>query len=1566
MENNYDVISVGLYDRTWDEVKAILKEMGITNVVDARSLRGNRNEPLLNADRTEQTITKEGFTYTKLPSLDGRSRDPRVHVLENLDSPVIFSKVMDTPRFRQEMATLVEKAGKGKVAILTGNANAYNGAAAKLVGQFLESTTDMKMGHVITHNSSNTVVSSQETVIDHSLGRGVAITGGDYRNISFNSDGKWSLSGDVKVGRVKRELRTQEHRTIKGAWNYGSEGEITASKGDRAVSSVENARWADYTLAISNSFTSHDARQNRLAAGDNYLQVRIPSEREAYFDEEGNLSEQLISRVSSGIRSQITKLVTRDMFGEREGFNSEAIKLNVVGANIAQIANEYKSTAVTAEELDKTTATLLRNSDTHIVEMTGPDQNLINEFLSRVMRNVREGRWGKDEFDSSEKPLFRISEVRTNGESGIAEATTIACQENGINWSIHTSKDYPWTKDNETLQGEVVLDRPSFENRFKQGYVKDISEEQMRDQAHQQTYLRSLDEGSLEPGLKDNQVALLQVLGFSNSEITQMIDIARDNNEIIMDNAQMHQFIENCGGYGISSSEHINEAAIANAQEQLADMLAKCEEKGISFITAANPLYPESLRMMQPYKDTVTEPVVTMHDGSAHIETVEREVESCRPAILWYKGDISLLNKKGLAVMGNEASSNPYDLMYADHSIPDKTESLARELGKEAAAKKVTTFTTLQDGSQMSAVNESMRHGGKSVLVSSQPITSTKLNGYAENVVQNGGLIISEQAPIGAKNSLSAGDEHLWEKRARRLSAGLSTSAVFIEGLSTKRDLNMLEAALFLGLMVSVVTINKGGKAIDDFKKRHAQDDKVHLVEGTENGIKSVVGDISEKGDIAQMNLEPNQAILSKQLPVQVLRMEGKQPIFLVPENRPDVRQAILRECGNNVQFISPSAKGAAMEALYGYPEGYAWKPGMGPYYESNSAMPQKPSVHEDVVFFDNGKIYNLATAPDKYPGLKAQKARQANISTFESFRLKAQELQGRFQKDLEMPSSAPLYLANSRYLNILPNSVEIREGSELKARVFLSDAGMIRFENIESLSTSLGEYGTSERPLLVGRISDAPKMLDSLIGQIEEALYRQGQGESDRLALATREEKEALAQEIATGFRMPGTDNIDLASKDISTAISEGSLLDTKTVDVMEREMLYYGISRSVKAESKRKSDFEKDRADIYKQYEVVQGEIVSAVDALAAKAASKELSTNTYEKISSFLTMIDEDVSNEYLKSQLDSLRESHEIEFEASELVPLCEQLYDKITRSRELMSDIQRNIAQVKELEKRIAELDRAKESLCKNETVRSCADPLHPSDILIGENRVSVPELDYSKVDRNAIREEMSKQKFFHKGTGVQEERTELGVRTYGKALPEDIIWKGAGDISIVKVGDKMAYADLDLNIISKAYDKCRPFGENCGRVEKDGMVNLVSRSGNEILAEWAQGIGSSHEGFAQVKRADGKLNLINTESFQFIGDRWFSRLDIMSNGMAMVANERGLVNYIDTDGKLFSRDEWFAKAERFSQGKAHVTCLDGTQYTVDTKGNAQSVNAIREAHAEEHVVESSVKLSRGV
>ncbi len=225
---------------------------------------------------------------------------------------------------------------------------------------------------------------------------------------------------------------------------------------------------------------------------------------------------------------------------------------------------------------------------------------------------------------------------------------------------------------------------------------------------------------------------------------------------------------------------------------------------------------------------------------------------------------------------------------------------------------------------------------------------------------------------------------------------------------------------------------------------------------------------------------------------------------------------------------------------------------------------------------------------------------------------------------------------------------------------------------------------------------------------------------------------------------------------------------------------------------------------------------------------------------------------------------------------------------------------------------------------------------------------------------------MSKQKFFHKGTGVQEERTELGVRTYGKALPEDIIWKGAGDISIVKVGDKMAYADLDLNIISKAYDKCRPFGENCGRVEKDGMVNLVSRSGNEILAEWAQGIGSSHEGFAQVKRADGKLNLINTESFQFIGDRWFSRLDIMSNGMAMVANERGLVNYIDTDGKLFSRDEWFAKAERFSQGKAHVTCLDGTQYTVDTKGNAQSVNAIREAHAEEHVVESSVKLSRGV
>lgn len=1544
MEDNYDIISVGLYERSWPEIRDALRSLGVSTVIDTRSTRTDRNNPAMSGRSTERTVRDGGFRYVHLGALDGRTKDPRAHLSSDIAKPADYARVMEMQSFQDDAKRLCEEAKEGRTAIIFSGRSARNGAAAKLIGQYIEKNTGLRMGHVMDIRDGSPRLSSQEEVIEASLGAGLSIREGSYKDISFTSDGHWSAGEDVKIGRVVREDRTIADRTIEGRWNYGSEGEIVSTGEDRVGTAMTNGRWADCTIAISNTFTTEEARIQKAAADGRYIRARIPNRREEFLGEDGEIDTALVERVAGHIRREITKQVTGDILGGKDA-DETSLKVNIVGANIARLANQYREAAVTETEISRTTAEKLRSTDTHEAVAEGPDQELINRFMSMVMAQVRQGTT-----PDGENTTYRIAQVRTDGESGIAEAAVMACQEQGIPWSISAPKGFPWTKDDETVHGQTVSDQPSFENRFRQGLTAHPDRETLVEDARRQSYIRSMEEVSIEPGLKDNQVALLQQLGFDNNDITTMIDVARSNGVVIMDDDQMQEFIESCGGYGVSGAALVNTASVTNAREELENLLERCSQEGISFITAANPSYPKRLAAMEPYSERSTDTVMRVHDGSVSFETVDVDRQHSRPAILWYKGNLGIADGDTCTVLGTEASTDPYELLYGEAaSTPERSQTLAREIGRKAAEAGITPVVNLQDGIEMTAADEAMRYGGAPVVVSSEPIDSPRLSDYSDRVVRSGGVVMSEQAPMRGRG-LSTGESQS-RTRAQRMAAGIGKAGIIVNGMASGKDLSLADCALFWTLASAVVIHHTNGHIYDRFKAKFARNESVTVMDGTGEEIDGFLGKVKgEKKQEKAGERQEHRTDTRERMPVEVLRMEGKQPVFLVPSSRPDIRQAIMKECGTAVQFESPSRKEALMSAMLGYPDGVSWSRGRGPWYEDEAACLQKPMVCEDVVFYDKGRIHTLASAPDSFPGLKSQKIRRESIARFEEFRMKAEDLREKMQTSLDMPGSAPIYLRDARYLSILPNSVEIREGSELRARVYLSSAGVIRVENIRPLSADLEEHGERQLPLLQGRLDGSAAMLDQMLFQMEEALMGRGTGESDSLALATREEQEELLQQRETGFMKEATDNSDTAALDISEAIRDGVLADVRAFGEADPLLLYHNAGAAISEYSSLRALAQEQRSRCYRDYE----ERSAALSSLALSLSdvigrSTDIPDAMREKVSEFIEMAHDEVSSDTLAQMLGEIRVMGESSSDEDRIMDICSALGDAVASCQEKLGEIQELSSQIRTLSRDISSMEACRLALAKGETVRIAARPGDdlPSRYLIGRHMYDVSGADDGTVDREAVTREIAEQRQSGRRATFRAEATETKAAGRGTAREDEVVSPLSNGLCIIERDGMQAYANDRLEIMSDFYARVAPFGQNCGKVTReDGKVNLLSPEGNEKLAIWADAIGSVHEGFAQVQ-VGGTKNLVSTSTFEMASERWYPRVDIMSNGWALVCNDRGLYNYVDSEGMLISCDQWFTRATRFSGGFATVSFPDGSSYRIDTHGEGQAVGLER-------------------
>lgn len=92
-------------------------------------------------------------------------------------------------------------------------------------------------------------------------------------------------------------------------------------------------------------------------------------------------------------------------------------------------------------------------------------------------------------------------------------------------------------------------------------------------------------------------------------------------------------------------------------------------------------------------------------------------------------------------------------------------------------------------------------------------------------------------------------------------------------------------------------------------------------------------------------------------------------------------------------------------------------------------------------------------------------------------------------------------------------------------------------------------------------------------------------------------------------------------------------------------------------------------------------------------------------------------------------------------------------------------------------------------------------------------------------------------------------------------------------------------------------------------------------------------------------RIQGKMNLKNKETGEYLSPEWFNWCGYMDEGISVVRNDEGKYNYLKNDGTLLL-DEWYDDVEEFRGGKGrivHDEVYDGEYQVffnyVDRNGN---------------------------
>lgn len=120
------VWSVGHSTRTIDELMAILREAGVTRIVDVRLIPRSSRYPHFNSDSLTRSLADAGIDYRHLPALGGRRRPmkgrPSRNTLWRVDAFRNYADYAETPAFRAALGELEQLARQRPTAFMCAEA----------------------------------------------------------------------------------------------------------------------------------------------------------------------------------------------------------------------------------------------------------------------------------------------------------------------------------------------------------------------------------------------------------------------------------------------------------------------------------------------------------------------------------------------------------------------------------------------------------------------------------------------------------------------------------------------------------------------------------------------------------------------------------------------------------------------------------------------------------------------------------------------------------------------------------------------------------------------------------------------------------------------------------------------------------------------------------------------------------------------------------------------------------------------------------------------------------------------------------------------------------------------------------------------------------------------------------------------------------------------------------------------------------------------------------------------------------------------------------------------------
>ena len=1552
-ETPCDVFSLGFSTKTLDEFKVCLPP-DTKVIIDTRKKTYSRFRPWFNDTQLSASLKESGIEY--------------VHIPEGEDDFVakIQKHIVDNP---------------SKVVICSAASKPSQSVVGLELGPKLE-RSGIKVGHITQgfdseqkRWTSKIRIQTQEELTKKLLGN-QEIKNGSYKQISFTPEGKPILQEGVVLH--DKVLKVIEDRNIVGKDNYNNPVIISETQNDGVGEALfEASKQAHYTLVFTAGHPSMHESMAISSSPGRVSRIHVPDDEEKLRDI--NYARKIIygQNGKAGVMDSINRSLLRQEMQFPDDFKRQNLVLHIEGVNEPRLLNKPQIDGhVTEEELfDTRTRDDFRklggvDEGFTLVRPSHASLESFREFVKNIITVINEPERKEilGEMTVSEKN-FHFNSIISIGDSGAGEAGLIAAQELDMKPLAQAPKGFRFSIDNGTLQGRQIRDEAMFRNRFKLGLRKGYSEDDLRlliDHVHE------AGNNILGPGLTDRQILVLSALGYSNSDIllvqqqcivnnikiNEVPGVTPDGRLIQTGSAELLELLEQVTeGYGTEFSGVSDLLSVENikaAEENVDKMLINYRRNGIGVVTIANKYYPEQFLAFEGFESERTSQEVIRSETGVSVETITTKVKEERPAILTFRGNIEALLMDKVAITGNTL---PED--YERRAAVEIGTSVAKEgiavvtsfrptkvykhsspfviasevvLGKDtdnirSRPGKLYEVSSVPTDAPYFAAAAARDAGGTHIAVSPNDLLFKEDQDRINKIIESGGVVLSE-----AKFEAGMGDNVLYE-RAGHLACALGGKAIVTGSISNKYGTSPAREAQ--SSIIGRATVSYAGIAKDDTKIEGLETlikEGAQVLDRRGNGLSDFLSSVhthsylADAESVIEKQLVSVESKAEKKMEMHIdsyqfsVVRKGTKQIFIVPSNYPDVRQAVRTEYGEDVEFAEDSglAKRNLRDDIV-----MVGSESIRAFNGYQGTQLQEEPVYNIPLFYEQGKVYSIVTAPRNTKGLiRSQKTRIQNKSDFETFRELALKIEGKFLDKVygNTPGAhKPIRFENAIYPVISQHSVEIYRGEALWARVFLDSRGALKVENRGILADDLTEYSyskylfpfdlNSEKGRGESENASMKYTMVELASRLESALLSIPVEDTEMFALATREERSDIENRLSNQFLKLSEDNLDVAGSDILHGQAMGLLCENSGVE--------YDSTKALAAIIGEQNRVKKEIGNLMLTDKKKDKQIVDAESKRDA-AYNQGYSVSEYEKL-------DQDIDDLRIEKSniLSGLSNAHQRYAE-------LERIKEKIATSEKVYLA---NVNGDSSGKKLTLYLDGAPVKIIPSLATKKNLETAESLKIELVSQRKVQDTIFYDGIENienysAELKDIGTIYDRLHAQEGQKADKSEIKPESFSN-----------GRYIVVRNG-KEAYADEALNIRSDFYDSLKPWQGHVGEAKKDGKTNFIAEDGSPIVEVWFDNRSRTYEG-AMIIEVDGEFGIVGADGKLF-GGRLFDNAHVSQDGWCAVrgglsdGENAGKFNFINSEGKFISKT-WFDDCNDFSEGKTIVRQA-GKFKEIDKKG----------------------------